>query len=123
MMSNAALAINFDVLDFVKKSKEYGVDERFAELQARKFVEMSSVIHDQQIEIDVLKEKEPATKKDLEIVKLELQKEIGEVNSNLQKEIIKVQKEIKNLEIKLLLFYGSGFLMLLGILAKGFHWL
>lgn len=47
---------------------------------------------------------ELATKQDLDIVKLEL------------------QKEIKSAEIKLMLLMGAGFASILGVLAKGFHW-
>lgn len=70
--------------------------------------------------------KEPATKKDLEVVKLELQKEIIETKGSLQKEIEILRSElktyIKNLELKILSLHGGGFLILVGILAKGFHW-
>ncbi|MFN7094822.1 MAG: hypothetical protein ACK4M7_05615 [Burkholderiales bacterium] len=51
-------------------------------------------------------------KQQLEITKLELQKEI-EV----------VRNDIKKSEIVLLIIFGSGFLTLFGLLAKGFHWI
>ena len=106
---------------------------------------LTTTVQEQKIEIDSLKTKEPATKKDLEVTKLELQKEIKTVELTLQKEIeivrreikavelnlqkeiktveLTLQKDIKSLEVKLLIIYGSGFLILLGVLAKGFGWL
>ena len=33
-----------------------------------------------------------------------------------------IKTEIKSLEVKLMVIYGSGFLIMLGVLAKGFHW-
>jgi hypothetical protein len=36
---------------------------------------------------------------------------------------LRLQKEIKSLEVKLLYLYGTGFVVLLGVLAKGFHWI
>jgi hypothetical protein len=35
---------------------------------------------------------------------------------------LRLQNSLKSLEIKLMALYGAGFLVLLGILAKGFHW-
>ncbi len=60
--------------------------------------------------------KELATKGDIRESELRLQKEIEILRSTLT-------KDIKNLEIKLLSIYGGGFLILVGILARGFHWL
>lgn len=105
MAISVSTVSNFDAFEYVKESKKLGINEEFAELQAKKFLEFSKTIHDQQIEIEALRENEPVSKKDLEIVKLEL------------------QKEIKSLEVKLLFVYGTGFIALLGVLAKGFHWL
>jgi hypothetical protein len=34
----------------------------------------------------------------------------------------RLKTDIKSLEIKILTLYGAGFLILLGVLAKGFHW-
>lgn len=86
------------------------------------------------MEIESLKTRETATKGDVRESELRLQKEIEilrkEIAKNyggLQKEMAEnrgnLQREIKMLEIKMLLVYGSGFFVLLGVLAKGFHWL
>ncbi len=110
---------HFDILDFIKKSKALGVDERVAELQARQIEQLVETVQEQQQEyttrLNALEAKEPATKKDLEVVKLELQKEIEILRAELK-------TDIKSLEIKILTLYGAGFLILLGVLAKGFHW-
>jgi len=121
---------HFDILDFIKKSKALGVDERVAELQARQIEQLVETVQEQQQEyttrLNALEAKEPSTKKDLEVVKLELQKEIIETKGSLQKELemlrAEIKTDLKNLEIKILTLYGAGFLILLGVLAKGFHW-
>ena len=112
----------FDVFNFVKKAKEFGVNEQFAEYEARQIEQaISTIAHDVKAEIkQELHSDELVTRADLkqqlEIVKLELQKEI-EISRSESK------SDIKSLEIKLLTIYGGGFLVLLGVLAKGFHWL
>ncbi|MFN8770042.1 MAG: DUF3294 domain-containing protein [Neisseriaceae bacterium] len=68
---------------------------------------------DEQAEFD---KKELVTKGDLEVTKGELQKEIKDLE-------VKLIKEIKNSEIKLLYVYCAGFIALLGVLAKGFGWI
>jgi anaerobic ribonucleoside-triphosphate reductase len=89
---------HFDILDFIKKSKALGVDERVAELQARQIEQLVETVQEQQQEyttrLNALEAKEPATKKDLEVVKLELQKEIIETKGSLQKEIEILRAEI-----------------------------
>ncbi|MFN7095733.1 MAG: hypothetical protein ACK4M7_10250 [Burkholderiales bacterium] len=105
-------AKHFDALDYVKKSKELGVPEQVAEFQARQIEQLAEMIEEQNSKFIVLETKEPATKKDLEITKLELQREI---------EI--VRNDIKKSEIMLLIIFGAGFLTMLGVLAKGFHWI
>lgn len=105
-------AKHFDALDYVKKSKELGVPEQVAEFQARQIEQLAEMIEEQNSKFMVLETKEPATKKDLEITKLELQKEIESVRN-----------DIKKSEIMLLIIFGAGFLTMLGVLAKGFHWI
>ena len=111
-------ANHFDVHDFIKKSKELGASEELAEFQARQIEAISEVVQLQQQQIDVLNKFEPATKQDLGILKLELQKEIQEV----QKEIEIVRKEIALASNKTLLLMGTFGIFFLGVLAKGFHW-
>ena len=76
---------HFDILGYIKKAKEYGIREEFAEFNARQIERLTDTIQDQQIKLDAIEAKEPATKKDLEIVKLELQKEIAELKNSLVK--------------------------------------
>ena len=104
-------ANHFDVHEFIKKSKEFGASEELAEFQARQIEAISEVVQLQQQQIDVLNKFEPATKQDLGILKLELQKEI---------EI--VRKEIAQASNKTLLLMGTFGIFFLGVLAKGFHW-
>ena len=116
----------FDVLDFIDKLTQVVVERKVAEVQARELehiqaqsVELISnltnTVQEQKIEIDSLKAKEPATKKDLEITKLELQKEIEIV----RKEIEIVRKDT----LKFVVWTGVGIVFILGgMLAKGFGW-
>ena len=91
----AVTAKHFDILDYVKKAKEYGASDEFAEYNARQI--------EQAIEIAVT-----TVREDLHIAELATKKDI--------------ELAIKSLEVKLMTLYGSGFLILLGVLAKGFHW-
>ena len=103
---------HFDVLDFVNKSKELGVDEKVATFQARQIEQIveiveqqAQLINQQIVKLTALKSKEPATKGDVRESELRL------------------KADLKKLEIKILTLYGCGFLVLLSILAKGFHWI
>jgi hypothetical protein len=107
----------FDVFNFVKKAKEFGVNEQFAEYEARQIEQAINTIANE-VKMEIKKElhsDELVTKNDLkqqlEIVKLELQKEI---------EI--VRKEIAQASNKALLLMGTFGIFFLGALAKGFHW-
>ncbi len=78
----------FDILEFVNKAKASGINSEFAEYQGRQIELLAEIIQEQKIELDVIKAKDPATEKDLEIVKLELQKEIEQAKAALIKWII-----------------------------------
>jgi hypothetical protein len=115
----------FDALTFVRKSRELGVPEQLAEYQARQFEQVINIVSNeikaeikQELHADELLTKGDL-KQQLEITKLELQKEIEIV----RREIEVVRNDIKKSEIVLLIIFGSGFLTMLGVLAKGFHWI
>ncbi|MFN7094683.1 MAG: hypothetical protein ACK4M7_04890 [Burkholderiales bacterium] len=122
----------FDALTFVRKSRELGVPEQIAEYQARQFEQVINIVSTE-IKAEIKQElhaDELVTKGDLkqqlEITKLELQKEIEVVRREIEvvrREIEVVRNDIKKSEIVLLIIFGSGFLALLGVLAKGFHWI
>lgn len=76
-------AKHFDVLSYVKKAKELGANEELAEYQARQIEQLADTIQEQRQEIESLKQLEPATKKDLEVLKLELQKEIVQSSNKI----------------------------------------
>lgn len=69
----------FDVFNFVKKAKEFGVNEQFAEYEARQIEQaINAIATDIKAEIrQEIHSDELVTKKDLELVKLELQKEMA----------------------------------------------
>lgn len=126
-----AITINkhFDVLNFVKKAKESGIKEEFAEYQAREIellagyqakeiAKLAEKIQAQNAKISSLEAREPATRGDLEITKLELQKEMEVI----RKEIEVVRQEIEHSKIWALLIFGGGWVSMLAIVAKGFHW-
>ena len=80
-------------IDYIQKLKE-------AKFNDEQITAIATILTD----IEEKQKTETATKKDIEVATLQL------------------QKEIKSLEIKLLTVYGGGVLLILGVLAKGFHW-
>ena len=72
---------HFDVHDFVKKSKELGVDEKVAEYQARQIEQAIDIA------VTVVKEElraeELATKKDLKELDLKLELKIAEAKNQI----------------------------------------
>ena len=122
---DAVIMKHFDTLAYVKKSKELGSSEPLAEYQARQI--------EQAIDIAVNVAKEDltgvATKLDIKELEISTKLEIKELEKSIkdvEKGIREVEKsmhvELKSLEIKLLKIYAGGFLIILGVLAKGFHW-
>lgn len=65
---------HFDVLEYVKKAKEYGVKEEFAEFQARQIELLSDIIQEQSLKINQLELKEPVTKSDVFAIKEDIKK-------------------------------------------------
>jgi parvulin-like peptidyl-prolyl isomerase len=130
---------HFDILEFVKVAKENGVNEKFAEYQARQIETLSEVVQEQNSKIQqqnskisILESREPATKGDLEITKLELQKEIEVIRKEIEivrKEIEVVRKEIKVMgaELKSNLIWwilGTGattIIVIAGLLKLSLH--
>lgn len=80
-MSAFSVENYFDVHNFVKKAKEFGVNEQFAEYEARQVERaINSVLEKTKQETkEIFNSKELATKGDIELAKLELQKEISEL--------------------------------------------
>ena len=101
-----AVVINhehFDVFNFVKKAKEFGLNEQFAEYEARQIEKAIEIaVSTARLEMET---KDLATKTDIEIVRKEIELAIN-------KTILWV--------VGILSGYGIFFL---GVLAKGFHWL
>ena len=70
-----AVAIkHFDVLEYVKKAKEFGIKEEFAEYSARQIELLSDTIQEQNIKINQLESKEPVTKSDVFAIKEDIKK-------------------------------------------------
>ena len=65
---------HFDVLEYVKKAKENGVKEEFAEFQARQIEQLSDIIQEQNLKISQLELKDPLTKSDFLTVKEDIKK-------------------------------------------------
>ena len=89
------IATHFDVLDYVKKAKEYGASEDFAEYNARQ-IEMAIAIAINSARDDV-HAKDLATRRDLEAAKNQI--------------ILWVVGIV-----------AANSIFFLAILAKGFHW-
>jgi ethanolamine utilization protein EutP (predicted NTPase) len=96
---------HFDAFIYIKKAKELGTSEELAEFQARQ------IEYAIEVAIAAIQAKDLATKADISMVRAEL-REAG----------LRLQSSLKSLEMKLMTVYVSGFFMLLGILAQGFHW-
>jgi hypothetical protein len=92
----------FDTVEYIKRLRNAGATQELAEIQAQELDHVISAVFEQTNLI--IDKKELATKQDLDVVKLDL------------------QKEIKSAEITLMFLMGAGFASILGVLAKGFHW-
>ncbi len=96
----------FDILEFVNRAKAAGVNQEFAEYQARQF--------EQVIDIAVAQAKEEFGARDLAT-----KSDIADIRKDLQ-------IALKDQEIRLIKWFtGIGITTLLtlgGMLAKGFHW-
>lgn len=72
---------HFDILAYVQQAKKLGTSEELAELQARQIEQAIDIA------ITTIKEeimlKDLATKKDLEVTKLDLQKEISQASNKI----------------------------------------
>ena len=122
-----AMAMNFshfNVLEYVRKLRSVNFTQEQAEVQALEMEQVISKIYvsikdevKQEIHMDEL-----VTKKDLNITQLELQKEMEVIRKEIIQSNNNLELKLKNLEIKLMTMYGGGFLILLGVIAKGFHW-
>ena len=104
----------FEVVEYIKKLRNAGASQELAEVQAQEMEHaLANIVKQAKQEFrDALDSKELANKGDISLVR-----------SEIRESELRLQKEIKNLEIKLLTLYGGGFFVLLGVLAKGFHWL
>lgn len=132
-MTTISAKYHFSAIDCIQALHKADFTEAQAEAVVKIIEQQSQTIQEQQVELKGLKTKEAATKGDLRETELRLQKEIREVELRLQKEIktlevkltkleFKLTKEMKGLEVKLMTLYSGGFLILLVVLAKGFHW-
>ncbi len=80
-------ALAFDTHAYVKKLRDAGVPEPQAEIQVEA--------------IAAIIEARMATKQDLELQKLEVRRDIKELDVNLEREIAEVKREIRELDVKL----------------------
>lgn len=102
-------AKHFSAVDYMQKLRSANFTQQQAETLAQEteFL-IEKVIEQTKTSIE---DKDLATKKDV----LLIQAEIRETE-------LKLQNNLKSLELKIMTLYGAGFLVMLGILAKGFHW-
>jgi hypothetical protein len=140
-------ARHFDMLDFVKKSKELGVKEDLAEYQARQFekvIDIASAVTKEEFNAHEL-----ATKTDIKQLEMELRTDIKQLEVDLKTDIkqleadlktnikqleIDLKTDIKQLEVKMehyrydslkfTIWTGIGVIVFIGgMLVKGFHWI
>lgn len=104
----------FDVVEYIKKLRNAGVNQEVAEIQGQ---ELEHVIN------NVLKQ----SKELFDSKELATKGYIREAELRLEKEIEMVRKEIAESSTKTIVWtaglLGTFGVFFLGILAKGFHWL
>lgn len=114
---NSNFVPKFDILDYVKQLRNVGVSQDQAEIQGKALERVFEVTDNNS------KELKAEIKQELHTNELADKKDIVIIEGKIRELELRLQKEIKSLEIKLMSLYGAGFLILLGVLAKGFHWL
>lgn len=95
-----AIMRHFDILEFVNKAKENGISPAFAEYTARQLEQFSETLEKQDIKIDAITAKEPATKGDVRETELRLLKEIETVRKEIE--------IIKNDTFRFIVYTGIG---------------
>jgi hypothetical protein len=85
-----AIALHFNTLDYVEKAEKLGISNEVAKFQARQIEQaVSTVAKEVKAEIkQELHANELVTKKDLDVVKLELEVKIATIKSDLIKWIL-----------------------------------
>lgn len=120
-----ALALHFDVLNYVEKAEKLGVPNAVAKFQAREMESLyASTVEEVKKEIknELLNNKDFATKGDVRESELRLQKEIKEIQKeigNIWKEIEVVRKEIVQSKNQVIIWVG-GMLISSGLLQHFF---
>jgi hypothetical protein len=101
---------HFDVLSYVKRSKELGVPEPVAEYQARQI--------EQSIDIAV-----NTARQDIENKELANKKDIKELELKIEQTRTEIAKASIRTIIWVAVILGAYGVFFLGVLAKGFHWI
>ena len=115
----------FDVVEYIKKLRNAGVNQEVAETQAQELeIALNSVLEQSKQDTrQAFENKDLATKGDIAIVKNDIEK----VKNDLQKAKLELQKEIAEASTKVIIWVsgllGTFGICFLGILAKGFHWI
>lgn len=109
-MSDLAMK-HFSTVEYIQKLRKADFTEAQAEVVAEIIELQAQSISDYNHRLSQFENKDLATKGDISLAK-----------SEIRESELRLQNSLKSLEIKLMALYGAGFLVLLGILAKGFHW-
>ena len=109
-MSDIAMK-HFSTVEYIQKLRKAEFTEAQAEVVAEIIELQAQNISDYNNRLTQFENKDLATKGDISLVR-----------SEVRESELRLQHSLKSLEIKLMALYGAGFLVLLGILAKGFHW-
>lgn len=109
-MSDIAMK-HFSTVEYIQKLRKAEFTEAQAEVVAEIIELQAQNISDYNNRLTQFENKDLATKGDISLVR-----------SEVRESELRLQNSLKSLEIKLMALYGAGFLVLLGILAKGFHW-
>ena len=102
---------HFSTVEYIQKLRKAEFTEAQAEVVAEIIELQAQNISDYNNRLTQFENKDLATKGDISLVR-----------SEVRESELRLQNSLKSLEIKLMALYGAGFLVLLGILAKGFHW-
>lgn len=117
----AAMALrHFDLLDYVEKSKELGVDEKIAKYQARQLEQAISIAVD--TSRSEIENKELATKHDIRILEKEIltiKQNIKELDLKIEQAKTELRSEIHKSKFELVVWMG-GFLIASGVIQHFF---
>jgi predicted phage-related endonuclease len=104
------------------KESELKLTKEIREIELK----LTTEIHKNRTEIEVIRknirEIELNLKTEIKDAELRLTREINNTRVEIKEVELRLQKSINGMTVKLLFIFGGGFLTMVSIIAKGFHW-